>query len=441
MKSSKSADAYGCIEGHGIQIADAEQAYIQADMKGKDTWILIPEEDRPKWWAEKYPYMKMPVVLMKASYGHPDAGSYWEQKADEQARTVGFKEITDWPSAYYHHELRLMLTEYADDFKLAGPLENIEKGLNLIKEGVKIGTPEVIDQTGASYLGCKQRRFITTDSNGKYMSTMEYDMKEFVQSCIKKYVELAGRGSEPRHYSTPMLPEVVEKDLTVDVTCPWCEKVVKPENTKVQEYSDKEYDNIIGNTVRNNASKIVMKLLWVARICRHDILKAVTHLASFTSKWEKVHDIKLKRLLGYLARTKDYCLYGWIGDKLEDLNPVIFADSDFAGCTSTRKSNLRNYSPALRTKQLLSVNGFVTETKLRLKLYCGGRTHRDLYCCQKLRTSGAQHLGQRATTQSQAKVLRRQHRDDQDPQERIITKHEVPKPDARRFDRSYERNH
>ena len=62
MESSKSADAYGCIKGNMIQIADAEQAYIQADMKGKDTWILIPEEDRPKWWAEEFPYMKMPVV-------------------------------------------------------------------------------------------------------------------------------------------------------------------------------------------------------------------------------------------------------------------------------------------------------------------------------------------------------------------------------------------
>ena len=49
MEASKSVDAYGNIEGHGIQIADAEQAYIQADMKGKDTWILIPEEDRPEW--------------------------------------------------------------------------------------------------------------------------------------------------------------------------------------------------------------------------------------------------------------------------------------------------------------------------------------------------------------------------------------------------------
>ena len=65
MESSKNADAYGSMEGHGIQIADVEQAYIQAEMKSKDTWIMIPEEDRPKWWAEKYPYMKMPVVLMK----------------------------------------------------------------------------------------------------------------------------------------------------------------------------------------------------------------------------------------------------------------------------------------------------------------------------------------------------------------------------------------
>ena len=31
-------------------------------------------------------------------------------------------------------------------------------------------------------------------------------------------------------------------------------------------------------------------------------------------------------------------MYGWIGDKIDDLNPVLFVDSDFASCRLTRKS-------------------------------------------------------------------------------------------------------
>ena len=44
MEASKAVDFYGCMDGHAIQQADAEQAYIQADLKGKETWILLPEE-------------------------------------------------------------------------------------------------------------------------------------------------------------------------------------------------------------------------------------------------------------------------------------------------------------------------------------------------------------------------------------------------------------
>ena len=75
MDASRSADMYGCAPGHGIQIADEEQAYIQADMQGSPTWICLPEEARPAWWKKKWPNMRRPVCLLKkALYGHPKAG-------------------------------------------------------------------------------------------------------------------------------------------------------------------------------------------------------------------------------------------------------------------------------------------------------------------------------------------------------------------------------
>ena len=38
MQSGKSADCYGCLPGHCTEQADAEQAYIQAELKGTETW-------------------------------------------------------------------------------------------------------------------------------------------------------------------------------------------------------------------------------------------------------------------------------------------------------------------------------------------------------------------------------------------------------------------
>ena len=46
LEASCAADAYGCLEGHTIEQADAEQAYVQADMKGAPTWVCLPPEQR-----------------------------------------------------------------------------------------------------------------------------------------------------------------------------------------------------------------------------------------------------------------------------------------------------------------------------------------------------------------------------------------------------------
>ena len=96
MEASKTADFYGCQEGHTIEVADAEQAYVQADMKGNPTWIALPWEEVP----EQYEHMHKPVIrLRKALYGHPDAGTYWEEKVDTHLKTVGFLPLSpEWPS-------------------------------------------------------------------------------------------------------------------------------------------------------------------------------------------------------------------------------------------------------------------------------------------------------------------------------------------------------
>ena len=60
------------------------------------------------------------VPLRKALYGHPDAGTFWEQHCDESVRAVGFEPI--------HEKLQLVLVVYVDDFKMAGPQKNLAQG-------------------------------------------------------------------------------------------------------------------------------------------------------------------------------------------------------------------------------------------------------------------------------------------------------------------------
>ena len=89
-------------------MADAVQAYIQATLRGTPCWIELPPEAVPsecRW--DKY---RRPVVpLRKALYGHPDAGTFWEQRCDESVRAVGFEPIgEEWPSVYIHEKLQLV---------------------------------------------------------------------------------------------------------------------------------------------------------------------------------------------------------------------------------------------------------------------------------------------------------------------------------------------
>ena len=75
MEASRVADMIGCAPGNSLEIADAEQAYIQADMQGTETWVCLPPEARPDWWKDSWPNLRRPVCrLKKALYGHPRAG-------------------------------------------------------------------------------------------------------------------------------------------------------------------------------------------------------------------------------------------------------------------------------------------------------------------------------------------------------------------------------
>ena len=61
-----------------MKLADAIQAYIQARLTGPPCWVELPEDA----WPDDVDIRKFrrPVVrLVKAIYGHPDAGTMWEQ--------------------------------------------------------------------------------------------------------------------------------------------------------------------------------------------------------------------------------------------------------------------------------------------------------------------------------------------------------------------------
>ena len=63
LQAAKAVDFFVCLLGHVIEIADAEQAYIQAEMKGDPTWVCLPPEAQPAWWRKVFPHVCRPFVV------------------------------------------------------------------------------------------------------------------------------------------------------------------------------------------------------------------------------------------------------------------------------------------------------------------------------------------------------------------------------------------
>ena len=68
------------------------------------------------------------------------------------------------------------------------------------------------------------------------------------------------------------------------------------------------------------ASKILMKILFAARMARFDLLRATQSLAPRVTKWSTECDVALHRLVSYIHCTKHHFLEGFIGDALMNAN-------------------------------------------------------------------------------------------------------------------------
>ena len=88
MAAGKMGDAHGLLPGNLLEVSDGESSYTQARLKGKKTWVRIPRDQWPPGWFDSSgtPRYKDPVLVL-ALYGHPDAGTFWEQHCEAKSVT------------------------------------------------------------------------------------------------------------------------------------------------------------------------------------------------------------------------------------------------------------------------------------------------------------------------------------------------------------------
>ena len=136
----------------------------------------------------------------------------------------------------------------------------------------------------------------------KNVNTVEYDMRQFLQQCIDRYVELAGPNVKFKKVSTPF-PD---------------DKIARPIMDEAEARGE----------LQPIASRVLMKVLFAARMARFDLLRATQGLASRVTKWSPDCDKSLHRLMCYIHTTLDRTMVGFVGDSPEACKTWLFADSD-----------------------------------------------------------------------------------------------------------------
>ena len=140
----------------------------------------------------------------------------------------------------------------------------------------------------------------------KPVNLVRYDMSDFLGSCVDNYCNLA-------KVSPSSLKEVPTPFTDAGIARPTLSEDEKP------------------GKLQPVASKILMKILFAARMARFDLLRATQSLASRVTKWSIECDVALHRLVSYIHCTKHHFLEGFIGDAFDQCQLWLFADADHAG--------------------------------------------------------------------------------------------------------------
>ena len=90
---------------------------------------------------------------------------------------------------------------------MSGPKENLSKGWRLIRTDIQMEEPQRLDASGVHVLGCRQTFGTLKLPAGKEVTTMTYDMEEFLATCVTSYLDLAGLPADKlKAVPTPFLP-------------------------------------------------------------------------------------------------------------------------------------------------------------------------------------------------------------------------------------------
>ena len=225
-----------------------------------------------------------------------------------------------------------------------------------------------------------KRRVKTIEDKEVRVTEIIYHMGELFDSCVDLHCVLAKANKDKLPIAaTPFLEESgehfglgAEVELNEDTAHAALHECLRPGSASSKACSGKKIPpelrkEIFGKKkstpetepdvepepngyMQPHAAKILMKILYGARMARFDLLRAISYLASSVTKWTKQCDEDLFRLICYMHTTRDYRQVAWVGDDLDDVKLRLYADADFQDAYEHKEApQVHAYSWSART--------------------------------------------------------------------------------------------
>ena len=246
--------------------SDCVRAYVQAELRGTPTFVRLPKA----WWPKEWHTFKDPVCrLVKALYGHPEAGNDWHHHIENELLMLEFNMVEGWPSIYvknFENNKRVVFVLYVDDLVMLGPSELIPL-IATLREKIKMEEPSDLYK----YLGCFHY-FAEERLNGARIMTVQFGMAEFFRSACDIFMEETGE--RLRGAPTPFVPDIRQEDMDAPMSKP--------------------------GKYASRAASYIMKIMYGARMAMPQICVAVSRLSSQISRWTADSDRRLLRLYNSL---------------------------------------------------------------------------------------------------------------------------------------------
>ena len=279
--------------GWFISLADISTAFLHAALL-EDVFVFPPKE--------YYPHGNCLWKLNRAMYGLKQSPQLWQSHFASVMQKLGFRRCKSDSNLYCHPSKELYVLAYVDDLLIIGDEQKTKDFVEQLNKEllVKI-TGKLEAGSEHSFLGRRLRRngdSIDILMPSKYIE----DLLDMYKMKTANFVGTTGSAAIKR---------IQDADSPLD----------KEEHSK--------YRTAVG------------KLLWLAFV-RPDCSYAVKELSRDVKAPTQESLAKLKHLLRYLSGTRTSVLRLRPNQMLADwkttIDVVCYVDSDWAGCSKTRKS-------------------------------------------------------------------------------------------------------